>query len=97
MVKKTGKQKSGDPRKHTVSKTRAQIRFDYQKAMLTSENRESMAIETYKMINAFDESEPLAHMFTDNDLLIIFGALSMCKKQVNMRVNRLLKTGSSIN
>lgn len=48
--------------------------------MLTPENRESMAIETDKMIDAFDESEPLAHMFTDNDLLVIFGALSMCKK-----------------
>ncbi|WP_432224927.1 hypothetical protein [Enterobacter wuhouensis] len=79
--KKTGKQKSGDSRKQTVSNTRTQIRFDFQKAMLTPKNGESMAIETYKMIDAFVESEPLAPKFTDNDLLIMLGALSICKKE----------------
>lgn len=39
-----------------------------------------MANDTFKMIDAFEESEPMAHMFTDNELMIIFGALAMCKK-----------------
>lgn len=65
MAKKKGRQKSGDPRKQTGSKTREEIRLDFQRTMLTAENRESMANETFRMIDAFDESEPLAHMFSD--------------------------------
>lgn len=80
MAKKKGRQKSGDPRKQTGSKTREEIRLDFQRTMLTAENRESMANETFRMIDAFDESEPLAHMFSDEELMIVFGAMWMCKK-----------------
>ncbi|MFQ3395333.1 hypothetical protein P9477_17935 [Enterobacter mori] len=76
---KKNKQKSGDPRKQTSARTKEQARAELQKALLTSENRESMANDTFKMIDAFEETESMAHMFTDNELMIIFGALAMCK------------------
>lgn len=43
-----------------------------------------MANETVKMIDAFEETEPMAHMFTDNELMIIFGALAMGKKRAEL-------------
>lgn len=80
MKAKKTQQKSGDPRKQTPARTKEQASSELQKALLAPENRESMANDTFKMIDAFEQSEPMAHMITDNELMIIFGALAMCKK-----------------
>lgn len=39
-----------------------------------------MANETLRMIEAFDESEPLSYVFSEEELMVVFGAMWMVKK-----------------
>ncbi|MBS0866271.1 MULTISPECIES: hypothetical protein [Enterobacter] len=81
--KKT-KKKSSDLRKQTQVRKKEQARTELQKALLTTENRESMANDTLKMVDAFEEPEPMVPIFTDDELMIILCAIAMCEKRAEL-------------